>query len=168
MTRLLRGDGPASFAGRYYTLHEAVLLPQPQRPGGPPLLIGGNGPQRTLPLVAAYANEWNAVYIPAPRFAELSARLDSLLAEQGRPAGAVRRSLMTGLFFGRDEAELSASLAGRDPAALRERGVIVGAPGAVTDQLGELAQAGVQRVMLQWLALDDLDGLAALAAVQAR
>jgi hypothetical protein len=27
----------------------------------------------------------------------------------------------------------------------------------------ELAQAGVQRVMLQWLALDDLDGLAALA-----
>jgi alkanesulfonate monooxygenase SsuD/methylene tetrahydromethanopterin reductase-like flavin-dependent oxidoreductase (luciferase family) len=168
MTRLLRGDGPASFAGRYYTLHEAVLLPQPQRPGGPPLLIGGNGPQRTLPLVAAYANEWNAVYIPAARFAELSARLDSLLAEQGRPAGAVRRSLMTGLFFGRDEAELSASLAGRDPAALRERGVIVGAPGAVTDQLGELAQAGVQRVMLQWLALDDLDGLAALAAVQTR
>ena len=35
------------------SLHEAVLLPRPQRPGGPPLLIGGNGPQRTLPLVVA-------------------------------------------------------------------------------------------------------------------
>ncbi len=164
ITRLLRSDEPASFQGRYYTLHEAVLLPRPQRPGGPPILIGGNGPQRTLPLVARYADEWNAVYISAARFAELSALLDGLLAEQGRPGSAVRRSLMTGLFFGRDEADLSAKLAGRDPAALRERGVIVGVPGAVQEQLHTLAQAGVQRVMLQWLALDDLDGLEALAA----
>jgi F420-dependent oxidoreductase-like protein len=164
MSRLLRSDEPASFQGRYYTLHEAVLLPRPQRPGGPPILIGGNGPQRTLPLVARYADEWNAVYIPPARFAELSARLDSLLAEQNRPASGVRRSLMTGLFFGSDEAALRAKLEDRDPAALRERGALVGTPGAVIDQLGELAQAGVQRVMLQWLALDDLDGLAALAA----
>jgi F420-dependent oxidoreductase-like protein len=163
MSRLLRGDAPASFSGRYYTLHEAVLLPRSQRPGGPPLLIGGNGPQRTLPLVARYADEWNAVYIPPARFVELSARLDRLLAEQNRPASAVRRSLMTGLVFGRDEAELRAKLQGRDPANLRERGVIVGMPVAVVDQLGELAQTGAQRVMLQWLALDDLDGLTALA-----
>jgi hypothetical protein len=31
------------------------------------------------------------------------------------------------------------------------------------DQLGRLAEAGVQRVMLQWLNLDDLDGLEAMA-----
>lgn len=148
MSRLLGSDEPVSFRGRYYTLHEAVLLPRPQRPGGPPLLIGGNGPLRTLPLVARYADEWNAVYISAARFAELSGRLDGLLAEQGRPAGAVRRSLMTGLFFGRDEAELSAKLQGRDPAALRERGVIVGTAGAVQEQMHALAEAGVQRVML--------------------
>ncbi len=163
ITRLLRSDTPVSFQGRYYTLHEAVLLPRPQRPAGPPLLIGGNGPRRTLPLAARYADEWNAVLITAARFAELNARLDSLLAEQGRPAGAVRRSLMTGIVFGRDDAELTANLAGRDPAALRERGLIVGAPGQVQEQLHALAQAGVQRVMVQWLALDDLDGLEALA-----
>ena len=34
---------------------------------------------------------------------------------------------------------------------------------AVQEQLGQLAEAGVQRVMLQWMALDDLDRLAALA-----
>jgi alkanesulfonate monooxygenase SsuD/methylene tetrahydromethanopterin reductase-like flavin-dependent oxidoreductase (luciferase family) len=163
MSRLLRSDMPVSYEGRYFKLHEAVLLPRPQRPGGPRLLIGGNGPQRTLPLVARYADEWNAVYIPPARFLELSSRLDSLLAEQDRPASAVRRSLMTGLVFGRDEAELSAKLQGRDPASLRERGVIVGVPGAVQEQLHTLAQAGVQRVMVQWLALDDLDGLEALA-----
>jgi len=163
MSRLLHSDGPVSYAGRYYQLHEAVLLPRPQRPDGPPILIGGNGPQRTLPLVARYADEWNAVYIPPARFVELNARLDGLLAEQGRAASAVRRSLMTGLFFGRDEAELRAKLEGRDAAALRERGVIVGTPSEVQEQLDNLAQAGVQRVMLQWLALDDLEGLAALA-----
>ena len=163
ISRLLHSDTPVSFQGRFYRLHEAVLLPRPQRPGGPPLLIGGNGAQRTLPLTARFADEWNAVYIPAPRFAELNARLDSLLAEQGRSAGVVRRSLMTGLVFGRDEAELSARLNGRDLQALRERGVIVGTPNAVLEQLHELAQVGVQRVMLQWLDLDDLDGLEALA-----
>lgn len=163
ITRLLRSDAPVSFQGRYYTLHEAVLLPRPQRPGGPPLLIGGNGPRRTLPLAAAYADEWNAVLIPAARFAQLNAHLDSLLAGQGRSASALRRSLMTGIVFGRDDAELQAKLAGRDPAALRERGLIVGAGAQVQEQLHALAQAGVQRVMLQWLALDDLDGLEALA-----
>ncbi len=35
--------------------------------------------------------------------------------------------------------------------------------GLFTKQLGRLAEAGVQRVMLQWLDLDDLDGLEALA-----
>ena len=33
----------------------------------------------------------------------------------------------------------------------------------VREQLAELEKAGVQRVMLQWLDLDDLDGLSALA-----
>jgi hypothetical protein len=41
--------------------------------------------------------------------------------------------------------------------------VIAGTPSAVVDQLGQLAEAGLQRVMLQWLDLDDLDRLSALA-----
>jgi len=35
----------------------------------------------------------------------------------------------------------------------------------IVDHLGELLEAGVQRVMLQWLELDDLDGLEALAQI---
>ncbi len=54
VTRLLRSDEPVTFDGTYYHLHEAVLLPRPARPGGPPILIGGTGAQRTLPLVARY------------------------------------------------------------------------------------------------------------------
>lgn len=163
ITRLLRDPEPVTFHGRYFHLEEAVLLPRPARPGGPPVLVGGNGPRRTLPLVARYADEWNAVFVTAERFAELNTRLDDLLRAHGRPPQAVRRSLMTGLVFAPTSAELEAKLAGRAAEELRRRGVIVGTPEAVRDQIATLAQAGVQRLMLQWLDLDDEAGLRALA-----
>lgn len=163
---LLRSDSPVNFEGKYFHVREGILLPRPARAGGPPILIGGNGSQRTLPLVARYAVEWNAVSLPATRFAELSARLDRLVAVQDRKPTDVRRSMMTGCTFGRDEAELRRKLeaAGRTAAELRQRGVVVGTPGEVVEQLGELAQVGVQRIMLQWLDLDDIAGLEGIAA----
>jgi alkanesulfonate monooxygenase SsuD/methylene tetrahydromethanopterin reductase-like flavin-dependent oxidoreductase (luciferase family) len=163
ISQLLHSDTPFDFSGAYYQLYEAILLPRPQRPGGPPLLIGGSGPQRTLPLVAKYAQEWNAVFIPAARISELNAQLDRLLEENGRPLEEVRRSLMTEVVFGRDEAEVQRKLQGRDLAAVSQRGIITGTPAGIVEQLGKLSEVGVQRVMLQWLDLDDLDGLEAFA-----
>lgn len=163
ISHLLHTDTPLTQAGEFYRLQDAVLLPRPQRPGGPPLLIGGNGQHRTLPLVARYATEWNAVYVPAHKFDSLNAHLDELLVQANRPLASVRRSLMTGLVFGRDDAEVDRKLSGRAPADLRARGLLVGTPAAIVDQLGELAEVGVQRVMAQWLDLDDLDGVEALA-----
>ncbi len=128
-------------------------------------MIGGTGARRTLPLVARYADEWNAVFIPAVKFAELNARLDELLKAAGRRPEEVRRSLMTGVVFGRDRAELDRKAAARGStvAELRRRGMVAGTPAEVVDQLEQFAQAGVQRIMLQWLDLDDLAGLEALA-----
>lgn len=164
ISQLLHSDTPFDFSGDYYRLHEAILLPRPQRPGGPPILIGGRGPKRTLPLVAKYAQEWNAVFIPAARIAELNAQLDRLLEENGRRHDDVRRSLMTEVVFGRDEAEVQRKLQGRDPAEVSQRGIITGTPTGIVEQLGNLSEVGVQRVMLQWLDLDDLDGLEAFAS----
>jgi F420-dependent oxidoreductase-like protein len=166
ITRLLHSDDPVTFDGRTYHLQDAVLLPRPHRPGGPPILIGGNGPQRTLPLVARYADEWNGLFVTPERYAELSARLDELLVAAGRAPGDVRRSLMTGLLFGRDQAELDRKLQERDRTVegLQAIGVAVGTGSALVDQLGQWEAAGVGRIMLQWLDLDDLDGLEALAS----
>jgi len=163
ITRLLRSVEPVSSAGQYYHLHEAILLPRPRRPGGPPILIGGVGLRQTLPLVARYADEWNAVFVSAARWVELNARLDALLRTSGREAHDVRRSLMTGLVFGLDEDEVQRKLRGRNASELMERGLIVGTPTEVKRQLERLAEAGLQRVMLQWLDLEDLSGLEALA-----
>jgi F420-dependent oxidoreductase-like protein len=164
ISQLLHSDTPFDFNGEFYQLHEAILLPRPQRPNGPPILIGGNGLQRTLPLVAQYAQEWNAVFISADKFAELNPQLDQLLIKNGRRPEEVRRSLMTECVFGRDEVELQRKLQGRPSAGeLPQLGPIVGTSAEIVEQIGRLATLGVQRVMLQWLDLDDLDGLEALA-----
>jgi len=168
INRLLHSDTPVEFSGAYFNLKEAILLPRPARPGGPPILIGGNGPRRTLPLVARYAAEWNAVYILPEEFKRLSAELDQLLHQAGRDPAQVRRSMMTGCVFGRDRADVERKVEARTQGKrtakdLRQHGVLVGAPVEFREQLFVLEQAGVQRVMLQWLDLDDLDGLKALA-----
>ena len=163
ITMLLRNDEPVSFDGEFYRLRDAVLMPRSPRPGGPPIVIGGNGPRRTLPLAARYADEWNAVLVPPVRFTELSARLDELLRKAGRQPEAVRRTLMTRAIFGRTSADVERKLAGRSADELRERGVIVGTGPEVAEQLVRLDEAGVERVMLQWLETYDIDGLEAMA-----
>ena len=159
ITGLVRGADPVSYAGQYYRLHNARLLPRPERAGGPPLVIGGKGKRRSLPLAARYADEWNCVSTPPAAYAELGAYFDTLLTEAGREPGAVRRSLMTSAVFGRNDAEVRRKLAGRDEPALREKGAVIGTPDAVVEQLGRYAEAGVQRIMLRWLDLDDIAGL---------
>jgi hypothetical protein len=69
---------------------------------------------------------------------------------------------MTRIIFGRDDAEAN-RIAG-DVEALRARGVIIGTANHVVEELGKLADAGARRVMAQWLELDDLDRIEAMAA----
>jgi F420-dependent oxidoreductase-like protein len=160
---LLQSDEPVSFDGEFYRLRDAALMPRSPRPGGPPIVIGGNGPRRTLPLAARYADEWNAVLVTSERFIELDARLDELLQEVGRPPEQVRRTLMTRAVSGRSTADVERKLAGQSADELRGCGAIVGTALEVAEQLGRLEEAGVQRVMLQWLETDDIDGLEAMA-----
>jgi alkanesulfonate monooxygenase SsuD/methylene tetrahydromethanopterin reductase-like flavin-dependent oxidoreductase (luciferase family) len=161
-TRLLRNDEPVSFDGEFYQIRDALLMPRSPQPGGTPVVVGGNGVRRTLPLAARYADEWNAVFLKVEAFVDLNARLDELVCEAGRAPDQVRRTLMTRAIFGRTNADVDRKLEGefRDhlPAA-----VIAGTTGEIVERLGHLSQAGVQRVMLQWLEVDDIDALEAMA-----
>jgi alkanesulfonate monooxygenase SsuD/methylene tetrahydromethanopterin reductase-like flavin-dependent oxidoreductase (luciferase family) len=165
ISKLLASDEPVEFTGHYYALHDAILLPRPDRPGGPPILIGGNGEKRTLPLVVRYAQEWNGVFLTPARYAELSKHLDRLLLAEGREPDKVRRSLMSGCIFGTDADDLQRRLSEykRTAAELYEQGVAAGTATQIVDQLGAWQAAGVQRIMLQWMDLDELDGLEAFA-----
>lgn len=167
MSRLLfNSEEPVDYKGNHYELDDALLLPRPYTPGGPPILVGGNGPKRTLPLAARYAVEWNAVYIDHQTFKERNSLLDDLLKEEGRQPGDVKRSLMTRVVYGRTDEQIRQKLdaIGRSAEELTQRGLMVGTHQAVTDQLGKWVELGVERFMLQWLDQDDIEGLEHMAA----
>ena len=164
-TRLLKSDVPVSYTGKHFSLDEAILLARPQRPGGPRLLIGGNGPKRTLPLVAYYADEWNAVGIAASEVKTRNTLLDNLLTECGRKPSDVKRSFMSRIFYGKTDADLQAKLAKESgsPQTDADPNHFVGTGSQVVDQISKFVEAGVERFMLQWNEFDDLAGIESLA-----
>ena len=60
ITKLWDEDHP-SFKGRYYTLDRAPFAPRNVQRPHPPIVIGGQGKQWIVPLVARYGDGWNAV-----------------------------------------------------------------------------------------------------------
>lgn len=165
--RLLRSEERVDFAGEHYQLSEAILLPRPEGQGRPEIAIGGTGWDRTLPLAARFADDWNAVMVGPAGFERLNKRLTELLGQEGRDPSTVRRSLMTNVLFGWDQAELErkARERGRPLEKLRGGSGVVGTGPEIVDQLGDYADAGVERIMLQWLETDDLEGPRAMAEV---
>jgi hypothetical protein len=88
--------------------------------------------------------------------------------ERGRAPASLIHSAAQVACVGPDEATVRrrAAAIGRDPAELRANGV-AGTPEEGRDRVGRLAEAGVQRLYLQVLDLQDLDHLADLHAALA-
>ncbi|MCZ6629944.1 MAG: hypothetical protein O7D28_01210, partial [Actinobacteria bacterium] len=123
---------------------------------------GGSGPKRTPKLAGARAAEYNFFICPP---VEAKAKIEVMrAAADGR---SVEATVMGGAMVGRTEAEyqerLAKSAAERDiqPKELEERyannGFPVGTPDRVAETVAALEEAGVERIYVQWLDLDDLD-----------
>lgn len=136
-TRLLQSDAPVTYTGKHISVKDAVLLPRPKRKM--PLLIGGNGPKRSLPLAAKFADEWNGVYVDPDTYRARNKLLDELLEKQGRPRDAVKRSLMGPFSWAQG-----------------------GAQGI--ERLEAYIEAGCQRFMLQFTDYDNLEPIESWAA----
>ena len=144
---------------------EIDVLPKPA-PRRPYLLVGGNGPKRTLRYAAQYADEWNTVNSPLETLAERIAILDAHCEAVGRDPASIRRTMMTFAFVGPDDATIERNM-DRFPrmtgdgslkerkAALRARGQLVGGAEEVVDQLGGLAELGISEVQFQHLDFHD-------------
>lgn len=177
ITRLLRSDAPASFDGRFFQLRDALLLPRSPRPGGPPIMIGGTGPRRTLPLVARYADRWDAGFLTPQVYRERAAQLDQLLRQAGRTPRDVTRGVTVPVFCGCDSVELERRVQGLRrlsefatmPLDQLLEGVhtslaaITGTSDQVVAQLRAYVAAGVDELVIQWCDADDLEGLKFLA-----
>jgi F420-dependent oxidoreductase-like protein len=60
ITKLWGEDHP-TFKGKYYSLDHAPFAPRNMQKPHPPIIIGGQGKQWIIPLVARYGDGWNAV-----------------------------------------------------------------------------------------------------------
>ena len=173
ITRLLRSSEPVSYEGRFFHLHEALLLPRPQHLT--PVLVGGTGLKRMLPLVARYADIWNSIRETPDVFKEHSILLDDLLRKNGRQPGDVKRTLTTIVVCYRDPHELDSRMThirsgipGLFAGKTNEENLellrnpflaITGSPEEVIKQLRSYAAAGVEELIIQWFTLEDYAGL---------
>ena len=90
VNRLFTGE-VVSYEGKVVSLKDAYLQPKPVQQPHPPIWIGGNGPRRTLPLVAKYADVWHAFGTPNS-LREVSERVDQLAVEAGREPSDILRA----------------------------------------------------------------------------
>jgi probable F420-dependent oxidoreductase len=164
--RALLSDGgrPGSFAGRWYRVEQAPVIPGPVQRPRPPLWVGGRG-DRLLGVVARAADGWNVVWAMTPEaYRERLGVLEAACRRAGRPPGEVRRSLGLSTLIGRDADDLverwrrlqawtpGGILDGvelRDWAASR----LVGTPEEILAQLRGWEELGVEQVVCSFAGL---------------
>lgn len=83
------------FRGEHFELNAATLLMKPVQRPRPPLVIGGIGPKRTMPLVARWADHWNYFNPGEPPEAlqDHHERLRRLCADIGRDPDEIEVSV---------------------------------------------------------------------------
>ena len=126
---------PFSFEGEHYRLTDSNPEPKPLQSPHPNLIVGGSGRPRSVALAARWADEYNTLSTDPGELRALGERIASACASEGR-------------------APLPLSVMTRIPD---------GGPDEVLRLLTALADAGVERVMLQHLDYRNLDVLRAIA-----
>lgn len=152
------GPGPGKHDGPYYSLDTAVK----PKPRGLRLVIGGSGQKRTPTLAGSRADEYNFFICPAEEAKRKIAVMREAAGER-----RVEATVMGGALVGRNQSEFEDRLAraatarGITPKELEDRyvsnGFPVGTPDRVSETVAGLADAGVERIYVQWLDLEDLD-----------
>jgi F420-dependent oxidoreductase-like protein len=142
-----------SFAGKHYTITDALCEPKPVQKPHIPIWIGGAGPKLTLKVVANRADGWNTFLMPREDYQILLGALERHCAKAARDPATIRKSLAASLVIDTNPARLDAKLAAvarqrsTTPEQLRTR-ALVGTPDDIASQVLGLAEQGVDHVIL--------------------
>ena len=104
-----------TFEGKYYRIERALNVPRPIQPGGPSILVGGGGEQRTLRIAAKHADmtHW------FPLGMETLKRKDGLLIryceEIGRDPATIERTMTAPVVVVGSDAEAKAAIESLPP-----------------------------------------------------
>jgi probable F420-dependent oxidoreductase len=89
----LMADGPFTFHGEHYRIDGLDGEPKPVQRPHPPIVIGGNGPTRTLRTTARWAQQWNSISRDVPAWLGHRAVLHERCAEIGRDPAEITCSV---------------------------------------------------------------------------
>jgi alkanesulfonate monooxygenase SsuD/methylene tetrahydromethanopterin reductase-like flavin-dependent oxidoreductase (luciferase family) len=155
--------GPFSFDGKHYPLRYVNPWPKPLQQPRPPIIVGGSAKPRTVRAAVRFADEYNTVFASVDEARERKRAIDEAARAAGREP--LRFSLMTGCVVGRDEREVAARLAQFRAISGSDAPPVAGTVDQVVEQLRAYEQAGVERVMLQHLAHEDVEMVGVLGDV---
>jgi alkanesulfonate monooxygenase SsuD/methylene tetrahydromethanopterin reductase-like flavin-dependent oxidoreductase (luciferase family) len=143
--RTLLHDGRCDFAGDYYRVTDAELIPRGPRPEGPPLMVGSMG-ERMLSITLPWVQSWNAWFTwfgNSPEgYPALRDQIDAACRAAGRDPASVERTLAVLVAMpgstGRPQGSHD-----RDPVA-----PMPGEPDVLAPALRSFAEMGVGHVQL--------------------
>ncbi|MYI56191.1 MAG: LLM class flavin-dependent oxidoreductase [Acidimicrobiia bacterium] len=147
------------FAGRYYQLDGAPLAPKPVGPL--PLMIGGAGERRTIPITARFADEWNTWGSPA-KLIQKMAVLDRACEAIDRDPSEIERSAALLV----DVRDNTAGAGERAEGIVRPHPHVIGTTEQITETFAEYHAAGVQEIIIpdfNWTAEETPDLLRLIA-----
>ncbi len=90
ITRML-GPGRATFQGEFARVEDAINVPKGIQPHIP-VIVGGNGREKTAGLAVRYADELNFVFLPAAEIGERIAEVRAKCEQAGRDPSTLRFS----------------------------------------------------------------------------
>lgn len=136
---------------------DADPLVWPKPSPRPRLIVGGSAKPRTVRVAVRFADEYNTTFAAPEECRDRRRRVDEAAREAGRDPLVF--SLMTGAVVGRDRAEAEARLARwREVTARGDQAPhVTGTVDEAAELLRAYEAAGVERVMLQHLAHEDVE-----------
>ncbi len=169
MRRLLDGE-QVTHEGRFYAFREALCAPRPVQ-ARLPILVGGSGPRKTLPLVARHADLWNAYGTP-DEVAAADAILRAACEAAGRDTREIERTVNVNVVIRRDREEAERAWSAWLDAGMPQEGEEdLGAGGSLDDvaaRLAEYRDVGFEHPILVLRPPWDLETIDRLPELRAR
>jgi len=155
---MFREDAP-TFVGRYYQIEGALNFPRPIQANGPPIMIGGGGEQRTLKLVAQYADMSNIFGDPTTVRHKLDV-LERHCEAIGRDPNTIVKTRLGSLIIRKSDAEAQRlfeqvlNLPGIDKERVRTS-FLAGSPDRVAEQAQKFLDAGLDGLIFNMPRMED-------------
>ncbi len=156
--RALWTEEPASFSGKYYSLHDAPMMPKPVQQPHPPIIVGGTG-ERTMRVAAKHATDYNQI-APLEDVKANLAKMEAVCSEMGRDFSQMRHSVQLQIKLsdskeGVDQTVARGALLAsrpskryKDPETQTRDSMLLGSVAAVKEQVDRWTDAGINHFIL--------------------